>query len=234
MTDEDPSTRTAAGRPLIVAHRAANRLDLLAEALEAGADMIEADVWYHRGRLEVRHSKTLGPVPIRWDRWSLERGWRLPLLLEDVVPFVAGRTRFMLDLKGGHSELSGGVMRLMHALADGAPYVVSSQWWEALAPFQEVEEATVLYSAGSARMLRALEAREGWGMREGVAAHRRLLSEAAVARFHEKMEVVASWPINRAEQLAEVGRWGVDWAISDTLWRQSRAVAPAEARTGRR
>ena len=47
--------------PLAIAHRSGNHLERLQPAVAAGADLIEADVWLHRGKLEVRHLKTLGP-----------------------------------------------------------------------------------------------------------------------------------------------------------------------------
>ena len=45
---------------LHVAHRAGNTPDLLTAALADGADLVEADVHLYRGRLEIRHTKTMG------------------------------------------------------------------------------------------------------------------------------------------------------------------------------
>ena len=45
-----------------------------AEALEPC--LVEADLHLRRGRIEVRHLKTLGPLPLLWDRWRLAPGWR--------------------------------------------------------------------------------------------------------------------------------------------------------------
>jgi glycerophosphoryl diester phosphodiesterase len=52
---------------LRVAHRAANDPDALAAAAAAGADLAEGDVHLRRGRLEVRHAKSLGPLPWHWE-----------------------------------------------------------------------------------------------------------------------------------------------------------------------
>ena len=57
--------------PFIVAHRAGNDLELLRRAEGVQPRLIEADVHLYRGRLEVRHLKTLGPLPVLWDRWYL-------------------------------------------------------------------------------------------------------------------------------------------------------------------
>ena len=55
---------------VVIAHRAGNSLERLAGA-GAVADVVEADVHLFRGRLEVRHAKTLGPFPRLWERWYL-------------------------------------------------------------------------------------------------------------------------------------------------------------------
>ena len=48
----------------------------------------EADVHLFRGRLEVRHAKTLGPLPILWEKWYLlDRDAPRPLL-GDLLPLV--------------------------------------------------------------------------------------------------------------------------------------------------
>ena len=62
------------GRLLAVAHRAGNSLSGLQRARELGVDVVEADVHLRRGRLEIRHLKTLGPLPWLWDRWESQVG----------------------------------------------------------------------------------------------------------------------------------------------------------------
>ncbi len=55
---------------LVIAHRAANSAAALA-AVGPGVDVVEADVHLFRGRLEVRHAKTLWPSSVLWERWYL-------------------------------------------------------------------------------------------------------------------------------------------------------------------
>ena len=62
--------------PLLIAHRAGNDPAHLRAAEDAGADVIEADLHLWRGRLELRHLKTAGPLPVYWDRWALAPPWR--------------------------------------------------------------------------------------------------------------------------------------------------------------
>ncbi len=96
-------------QPLIVAHRAGNHLDKLAEAFALGVDYAETDVWLHRGRLEVRHEKTLGPLPLLYDRGRLFPGWKPRLLLRDVLQAALGQGKLFLDLKGAEPALPGAV-----------------------------------------------------------------------------------------------------------------------------
>jgi hypothetical protein len=61
---------------------------------------VEADLHLYAGRLEIRHLKTLGPLPILWDRWSLAPPWAPRLLLDRLLGAMAPGTHLMLDLKG--------------------------------------------------------------------------------------------------------------------------------------
>ena len=56
---------------LAIAHRAGNSLAGMHAANELGVDVIECDVHTYRGRLEVRHLRTAGPLPFLWDKGEL-------------------------------------------------------------------------------------------------------------------------------------------------------------------
>ncbi len=202
---------------LRIAHRAANTLAGLQAAEDAGCDVAEADIWYYRGRLEVRHTKTMGPVPLLWDRWLLEPAWRPRLSLAELVAAARHETVLMLDLKGGHRGLSEAVISEMRATAPDTRYMVCSQWWDSLEPFRAVDEAFVMHSCGNARMVREVATRLTWGQRHAVAAHRKLLSKAVVERLHEHAEAVVSWPINTMVAFDEVRGYGVDGITSDSI-----------------
>ena len=68
-TIASPSSATPCGTgAFVIAHRAGNDLDRLRRAQQLGIAVIEADLHLYAGRIEVRHLKTLGPVPVLWDR----------------------------------------------------------------------------------------------------------------------------------------------------------------------
>jgi glycerophosphoryl diester phosphodiesterase len=195
------------GPLLAVAHRAGNSLAGLRTALELGADVVEADVNAHRGRLEVRHLKTMGPLPLLWDRWEL-RSARSPRLgLETLLAAADGGATFMLDLKGGDPAVGAEVARELHERAPERPVLVCSRNWAALAPFTGIGWVRTVRSARTRRELRrllaVLDVGVGGGKKAlagaepyGVSVHRSLLDPDAVAALHRYVEVVMTWPIN--------------------------------------
>src|SRR5262249_17310145 len=104
------TTRTPPTHPIAIAHRAGNSLDELRRAHATGGDLIEADVWMYHGRLEVRHLKTIGPLPVLWDRWELARGWTPRMNLASLLAALDPGAELMLDLKGTSRHLSDAVL----------------------------------------------------------------------------------------------------------------------------
>ena len=194
--------------PLLVAHRAGNDPALVAPALAAGAAMVEADVHVARGRLELRHEKALGPLPLCWDRWYVARRPHGVVALEDALAAAPPGTPFLLDLKGPSPRLAGLVRRAMRAHARG-PVWACSRTWSHLHALRGDDELRVLRSIGSRaqlarfRTLRhpgdavAIRARllDGAGNRSGARARS---DGAGLGRHATSRPRVASWPAGRA------------------------------------
>jgi glycerophosphoryl diester phosphodiesterase len=203
---------------LRVAHRAGNDLTRLGLALAGGADLVEADVHLYRGRLEVRHAKSMGPLPWLWDQWYVvsagTRGLSLPALAAELPP----ERRVMLDLKGWQPWLGRRVAAAMASVAPGLPYVVCSRHWSMLDAFDGLEHVDVVHSVRSrselARLPRRLAAR---GRSWGVAVHRELLPRMDVQALRESVDAVLTWPVNTVEAFDEVVRLGATGVISDDL-----------------
>ncbi|MDX6200117.1 MAG: hypothetical protein QOJ79_3268 [Actinomycetota bacterium] len=204
-------------RLLHIAHRAGNDVDALRRALADGADLVEADVHLYRGRLEIRHTKTMGPLPWLWDRWYVVSA-RLPRVSLEVVAgaLPAGR-RLMLDLKGWHPWLGRRVASAMEAAAPRVPYVVCSRHWRMLDAFDRLEHVDVVHSVRSrselARLQRRLAGRRSWG----VAVHRDLLPRMDVPALLRSVDALLTWPVNTVEALDAVAAYGVTGVISDDL-----------------
>jgi hypothetical protein len=200
-----------AAEPFIVAHRAGNDLTLLRRAQAAGSGLIEADVHRFRGRLEVRHLKTLGPLPVLWDRWYLAAPGTPRLELADLLRAAAPDAPLMLDLKGRDRRLARDVL----AALDGRAVTVCSRSWRLLDAFAGHPDVRVVHSVGSRRQLRALLRRFEGRRLGGVSIHRRLLDAATVADLRERAELIVSWPVATADEARRLWGWGVHGVITE-------------------
>ncbi len=118
--------------PLAIAHRAGNSLAGLHAANALGVDVIECDIHHHRGRLEVRHLKTAGPLPFLWDRWELAPASAPRLGLRELLDADRHGTTFMLDLKGRRPAGARAVARLLHDSGHHRPVLVCGRYWPAV------------------------------------------------------------------------------------------------------
>jgi hypothetical protein len=211
---------------LRVAHRAGNDLQRLEVAIEGGADLVEADVHLHRGRLEVRHTKSMGPLPWLWDKWYLVRADEPRLQLHTLAEALPSDRRLMLDLKGWQPWLGRRVAAQMAQSVPDVPYVVCSRHWRMLDAFVDLEHVDVVHSVRSraelARLQRRLARRSTWG----VAVHRELLPRMDVDELLRTVPALLTWPVNTPEALDEVVGHGVTHVISDDLLSVDPASPP--------
>jgi hypothetical protein len=214
----DPAIHAAiepARAPFLVAHRAGNQLERLrsTEAEGLGA-VVEADVNLFRGRLEIHHMKTVGPLPLLSNRWELAPPWRPRLLLAELLDAAAPTTELMLDLKGRNRRLANLVIEALEPYLGSRRLTVCARSWPLLEAFEGLPVRRV-HSVGTARQLRAL-IRHARGARiEGVSIHERLLDLGAVTELRRLSAVVMTWPVNDLPRAAELAQLGVDGLISD-------------------
>jgi glycerophosphoryl diester phosphodiesterase len=222
---------------LAIAHRAGNSLEALDSAVRAGADVLELDVHAYRNRLEVRHRKSLGPLPYLWDRtphgrvplladtWELLRTDPDQLLLGPVLQAAAGRScALMLDLKGG-GAVGPAVARLLHQQEPAVPVLVCSRWWPSVRPFFGPDWARPVLSArGRAELARLLRRLRHAPAPYGVSVHRSLLDRGVVAQLRSRVEVVMTWPVNDPVALEQVLDAGVNGVITDDAGVLARVV----------
>jgi glycerophosphoryl diester phosphodiesterase len=204
-------------RPLIVAHRAGNNLSRLIEAELHGADIVEADVWLYRGRLEVRHTKTLGPLPILWDRWSIHSARAPRLLLCELLEAAGPETLLMLDIKGRNAEIAHRVIAELREDFAGRQVMVCSQNWDLLKPFDRYRPAIVVHSIGNQWQLRQAWDHLASEHCQALSIQFQLLDRESVHLLKERVPLVLSWAINSSQQMQTVIDWGLDGAITDDL-----------------
>jgi glycerophosphoryl diester phosphodiesterase len=216
------SIRDGGPRPFFVAHRAGNRLSDLRAAERLSPTLVEADVRLYRGRLEVRHLKTAGPIPILWDRWRLEASWRRQLLLQELLAATAPETELMLDLKGPRKRLAELVLREIEPYLTERRFTVCSRWWRLLEPFAGTPVRRV-YSIGSARQLRLALRRFANKALEGVSIHERLADRETITALRDIADFVMAWPVNESARARSLLRVGVDGLITDDAAALARA-----------
>jgi glycerophosphoryl diester phosphodiesterase len=204
-------------RPLLVAHRAGNDLARLRMAEELGADLVEADVWRYRGRLEIRHEKTTGPLPVLWDRWSLAPGWTPRFKLAELLQLAAPETVLFFDLKGWSQRLPEQMLSVLRERAPGRPYAVSSRNWGMLDLFWGRPEATVFFSVGNPRQYRAILARLERDGPLAVSIHARLLDQRSVQCLTSRGALVVPWQVTSLAHAQRLLAWGVDGVSVDDL-----------------
>ena len=196
----------------VVAHRAGNDLARLHEAEQLGVALVEADVRLWHGRLEVRHLKTVGPLPILWDKWRLGNPFAPRLELRELLAEARRDTHLLLDLKGRNPRLAELVL---DTLPDDRPVTLCARSRTLLEPFVGREHVRLFQSVGSRRQLRALLRNTGARPLDGVSIHERLLDERVVADLRPHAATVISWPINSLQRAHELGLLGVQGLISD-------------------
>ena len=197
-----------------IAHRAGNDLSLLRKAEELGIELVEADVRLWRRRLEVRHRKTLGPIPILWDRCEVANPLAPRLSLGELLDAASSRTELLLDLKGSNPRLSNLVLA---ELERDRRVTVCARSWRLLEPFADRENVTVVYSVGTRRELARLRRRVGDRRLDGVSIHERLVDASNATQLRQLSAVLMSWPVNTVQRARELAALGVDGMITDNL-----------------
>jgi glycerophosphoryl diester phosphodiesterase len=201
-------------RPFIVAHRAGNRHDSIREATRHAGLVVEADLRLANDRLEARHMRCAGPLPLLWDRWELAAGWRPRPTVLDVLDRVPPATPLLLDLKGSSPRIAELAREAIAPEAGRREITVCARSWPLLDAFTDLPVARVA-SVGSRRQLRALVQRFPRGSLDGVSIHERLLDRVAVRRLREVCGLIMTWPVNTVERATELVALGVEGLISD-------------------
>jgi glycerophosphoryl diester phosphodiesterase len=199
----------------VLAHRAGNDLAALRAAEDAGPDAIEADVRLFRGRLELRHLKTVGPLPVYWDRWQLRRPGATFPTLEALLAAARPSTELLLDLKGFDPRLPRRVIEAIDASGRRQGVAVCSRHWHHLATFRTRPHVRVVHSVGSPGELRALWRRSSGGELDGISIDQRLLTRPVTAELCRRAPLVMAWPVNGVRAANRLAGWGVNGLISD-------------------
>jgi glycerophosphoryl diester phosphodiesterase len=205
-------------RLLTVAHRAGNTIAGLRAALQAGVDLVEADVHLFRNVLEVRHHKAIGRHLYWEQRWEVNRRRTLVLPeLADVLAAAGGDPRLMLDLKGPALAVAHRVAALLRDVAPETPLTVCTKQWRMLDAFDGLPQVRRVLSVNNPVQLSRLRARLRRRPAFGVSIRRQLLTPAIVAELRRATNVVMVWPVDTEAALRHARTLGVTSVISKNL-----------------
>lgn len=157
---------------------------------------MEADLWLHRGRVELRHRRRAGPFV--WDRTGVGPARAVPALEALLAGLAALGPRApepMLDLKGDDPALSDALAEAL-ARDHANPVTVCSRDWTLLAPFVGRPATRVLHSVGDARELAALRRRIAAGIPcDGVSLRESLIPPGGVAALQAELGPIFAWTL---------------------------------------
>jgi glycerophosphoryl diester phosphodiesterase len=204
---------------LAIAHRSGNTVAGLRDALDAGVDLVEADVHAYRGRLEMRHLRSSGGLPFLWDKDAVVRRRNHPTVeLRDVIEELGGDHRLMIDLKGVHPRLAPSVAQLLRTTVPDRALTVCTKSWGMLDEFDV--PVRLVCSAASARGLARLRRRLESAVHRpvhGVSVRRSLLTPSLTRELHAATGMVLAWPVDTLAALEQCRSLGVDGVISKDL-----------------
>jgi hypothetical protein len=222
-------------QPLGIAHAFGNRHDRIDEALASRIHAIEADVWFLRGELWVRHAHRLGALPILVDvpssRASLPWWRRLtvgfdtaPVTLRSVLRRNDRRRPMLLDVKGsyGPTDARAFATALLRSIEDfGAPDQdeVCGQNWKVLDAFRAVTtKVRVRYSIQRKSQWSRFSDRLRTGpMPRSISIHHGLVDSQRASFLRRHGIGAYCWTVDSPGRARELVAEGVEGIISNDL-----------------
>lgn len=215
-------------RPLAIAHRGGNSIEDARYTIALGCDLIETDIWYHKGHLELRHKHRLGPLPILWERWSLALAVN-QLTLADLLDTIDEDSLLFLDLKGDDTRLGPAIVDEMRRTRPGRRIALCGRSFPQLDAVLGEPDVTVFYSVGEKK-----EWAEAWPRLEAMewpalSLHRKLATPETMARLNAMNATVVCWDVNTLSDARRLRDMGVAGFTSDNLALLHKLVEKGEA-----
>jgi glycerophosphoryl diester phosphodiesterase len=202
--------------------------------------MVEVDIWFRAGHIEVRHEKRVQWAPILFDKrpagmtqvgpWSLplpgRRYLRLDVrafLLRAVLDLTAGSKRLLLDVKqvsSGPARAYADALRAEIEESKATSWtVVCGQFWPVLDRLREAApEIAVAYSMQRDSQWREYTKRLATGdATRAVCLHHEMLNDERAAFLEENGVEVYCWTVDDRAKANALVRQGVEGIISNDL-----------------
>lgn len=203
-------------KPFASAHRGGNSRRQALAAIEAGADLLEADIWLHTGKLELRHKQTLGILPILWEKWAIAPGWVPRYHLRELLDDVPEDVLIFLDFKGTAMDLGPEVVHELQRFAPSRVIAICGRNYPQLQTIAHEPNIICFYSVGS---------EEEWPIAKELiaASNPPALSLDANLATPERINWMSSiggtvvcWNVKSESQMNELRAMGVDGFTTDS------------------
>ena len=198
---------------MLIAHSAGNTREAALDAVELGADMIEVDLWVHRGRFEARHERRLPfRAPLLYEQWYVALPHRDPVTLPELIEICSGRCGVFLDIKNSGVETARLVEQDLASAVLPVPVAASSQYWPALRHVSgRLRQVAPFYSIDVvAKLDLFLSVMRRDPLPVGISCRHELVDQSVVERCHEEGVAVVAWTVDDPGRAADLVNMGVD------------------------
>lgn len=202
-------------KPFGSAHRAGNNRAHALRAIEAGADLLETDIWLHKGRLELRHKQTLGPIPILWEKWSIAPGWTPRYTLRELLHDAPEDILLFLDFKGEEMELGPEVLKELQRSAPGRVVAICGRNYPQLQTIADEPNILCFYSVGDDEEWPTAQELIAASDYPALSIHASLATPDRMTWINELGGVVVCWDVQSEEHMRELRELGVDGFTTD-------------------
>ncbi len=202
-------------KPFGSAHRAGNTREDALRAVEAGADLLEADIWLHKGRLELRHKQTLGPIPILWEKWSIAPGWTPRYTLRELLHDVPEDILLLLDFKGDEMDLGPEVLKELQQTAPDRVVAICGRNYPQLLTIADEPNILCFYSVGDPAEWPAAQELIATSEHPALSIRADLATPERMEWINNLGGVVVSWDVQTEEQMEQLRALGVDGFTTD-------------------
>ena len=202
-------------KPFSSAHRAGNTRAQALKAIEAGADLLETDIWLHKGQLELRHKETLGPIPILWEKWAIAPGWTPRYTLRELLRDVPKDILLFLDFKGTEMDLGPEVLKELQRSAPNRVVAICGRNYPQLQTIANEPNILCFYSVGDPEEWPIAQELIAASEHPALSINASLATPERMAWINALGGVVVCWDVQTVERMHELRALGVDGFTTD-------------------
>lgn len=202
-------------RPFASGHRAGNSRQAALAAIDAGADLLETDIWLHRGRLELRHEGRLGPTPILWEKWnSIPKRYK-HFTLRDLLKETPDTTLLFLDFKGKHMGLGPAVLAELERTAPNRVIATCGRDYPQLQTIADAPNIITFYSVGTEEEWPVAQEYIAASPAPALSLIANMATEERIAWMKERYGVVVCWGVENVDDMQRLFALGIDGFTTD-------------------